>query len=137
MPSMANITVKKNDGTTDIVYDALTGAGSDGSPATWRQDTGASATLPVGLRAVLWLKSLWNGPKTARKLPFRYERPYATQDTTTTRWTSSDRIVIEGTATIPYGIPPGEINEGVSQGCNLLASALIKDSLKTGYAPNQ
>lgn len=137
MPSMASITVKKNDGTTDIVYDALTGAGSDGSPATWRQDTGASATLPVGLRAVFWLKSLWNGPKTARKLPFRYERPYATQDTTTTRWTSSDRIVIEGTATIPYGIPPADINEGVSQGCNLLASVLVKDSMKTGFAPNQ
>lgn len=137
MPSMANITVKKSDGTTDIVYDALTGAGSDGSPAAWRQDTGATATLPVGLRALFWLKSIWNGPKTARKLPFRYERPYATQDTTTNRWSSLDKLVIEGVATVPQGMPPTEINEGVAQGCNILASALIKSSMQTGYAPNQ
>jgi hypothetical protein len=137
MPAMASITVKRNDGTTDIIYDAQTGAGSDGSPAVWRQDTGASATLPVGLRAVFWLKSLWNGPRTARKLPFRYERPYATQDSTTTRWTASDRIIIEGTATVPLGIPPSDINEGIAQGCNVLASALVKSSMQTGYAPNQ
>lgn len=137
MPAMANITVKKNDGTTDIVYDALTGAGSDASPAVWRQDTGATATLPVGLRAILWIKSLWNGPKTARKLPFRYERPYAVLDTTTSKWSVSDRLIIEGTATVPQGMPPAEINEGVSQGCNLLASTLVRSSMQTGYAPNQ
>lgn len=137
MPAMANITVKKFDGTTDIVYDAQTGAGSDGSPAVWRQDTGASATLPVGMRALFWLKSLWNGPRTARKLPFRYERPYAVQDSTTTKWSVSDRIIIEGTATVPQGIPASEINEGVYQACNILASALVKSSMATGYAPNQ
>jgi hypothetical protein len=137
MPAMANITVKKADGTTDIVYDAQTGAGSDGSPAVWRQDTGASATLPVGLRAALWLKSLWNGPRTARKLPFRYDAPYAIQDTTTTRWTAPDRLVIEGVAVVPQGMPPSVINEGIAQGCNLLASTLIKSSMQAGYAPNQ
>lgn len=137
MPAMANITVKKDDGITDIVYDAQTGAGSDGSPAVWRQDTGAAASLPVGYRALLWIKSLWNGPRTARKLPFRYERPYAIQDSTTTKWSVADRLIIEGTATIPQGMPSTEINEGVSQGCNLLAATLVKSAMKTGYAPNQ
>lgn len=137
MPAMANIVVKKNDNTTDITYDALTGAGSDGSPAVWRQDTGATATLPVGMRAVLWLKSLWNGPKTARKLPFRYERPAVVQDSVTLRWQVTDRLIIEGTATIPQGMPPADINEGVAQGLNLLAAALTKTSMQTGFAPNQ
>lgn len=137
MPSMASITVKKKDGTTDIVYDALTGAGSDGSPAVWRQDTGATATLPVGMRAMFWLKSLWNDRKTARKLPFHYERPYATQDSTTTKWSSSDKIVIDGVMTLPQGIPSSEIDEGVYQAMNLLASTLVKQSGSAGFAPNQ
>lgn len=137
MPAMASITVKKNDGTTDIVYDALTGAGSDGSPAVWRQDTGATATLPIGLRAMLWLKSLWNGPKTARKLHLKYERPYAIQDTTTQKWSAPSRGVMEVTFTVPQDMPPAEINEFASQGCNLAAAALIKSSVQTGFAPNQ
>lgn len=137
MPAMANMTVKRADGTTDIIYDAQTGAGSDGSPAVWRQDTGASSTLPVGMRALFWLKSMWNGPRTARKLPFRYERPYAVQDSTTTKWSTSDRVIIEGTAIVPQGIPAADINEAIHQGCNLLASGLVKSSMTTGYAPNQ
>jgi hypothetical protein len=134
---MANITVKKADGTTDVVFDAQTGAGSDASPAVWRQDTGANAALPVGLRFSFWLKSLWNGPKTARKIPFRFEAPYATQNTTTQIYSATDRVLIEGTAIIPQGIPPTHINEAINQGCNLLAASLVKSSMITGYAPNQ
>lgn len=137
MPAMANITVKKNDGTTDITYDALTGAGSDASPAVWRQDTGASATLPVGLRALLKLKSLWNGPRTARKLHGTYERPYAVQDTTTTKWSAPSRGVMELNVTVPQDMPPAEIDEFVTQGLNAFASTLFKSSAKAGYAPNQ
>lgn len=137
MPAMADITVKKNDGTTDIVYNALTGAGGDGTPAAWRQDTGASATLPVGLRALLKLKSLWNGPKTARKLHASYERPYAVQDTTTTRWSAASRGVMELNITVPQDMPSAEIDEFVSQGLNAFASALFKSSAKSGYAPVQ
>lgn len=136
MPVAANITVKKFDGTTDIVYNTLTGAGSDGTPAVWRQDTGAPATLPIGLRAVLWLKSLWNGPKTARRLPFRYEYPYSVQDSTTGKWSATDRVVIEGFALIPQGIPPDVAGEGVYQGLNLISNVLIKQSMTAGYAPN-
>lgn len=137
MPAMANLTVKKADGTTDIVYDALNGAGSDGSQAIWRQDTGATASLPVGMRALFWLKSLWNGPRTARKLPFRYERPYAVQDTTTTKWSATEKVIIEGVATVPQGIPATDINEAIAQGCNILATSLVKSSMQSGYAPNQ
>lgn len=49
MPTMANITVKKADGTTDIVFDAIAGSGGDTSAARWRQDTGNTVGLPVGL----------------------------------------------------------------------------------------
>lgn len=135
MPTMASITVKKADGTTDIVYDALNASGGDASPAVWRQDTGAAAGLPVGLRARFQCLSKWNGPKTARQLRFQYSMPYAIQDSTTTAYSSSDRVVFDGIITVPQGIPASTINEAAAQVLNLLASSLVKSSAQAGYAP--
>jgi hypothetical protein len=134
MPSMASITVKKADGITDIVYDAVTAAGGDNLPAVWRQDTGAAAGLPVGLRPQLKLASKWNGPKTARLMTFEYVFPYAVQDSTTTLYSAKDRIVMTGTITMPQGIPSAGLNE-VNQLLNLMGSTLVKTSVQSGYAP--
>jgi len=136
MPAMANITVKKFDGTTDIVYDALSGSGGDGSPAVWRQDTGAAGGLPVGLRKLFKLWTNWNGPKTARQMKFNFVAPYAVQDTTTTLYSAKDRVVFDGVVTIPQGLPSTEINEAIYQGLNLLASTLVKQSGASGYSPS-
>lgn len=135
MPTMANITVKKYDGTTDIVFDGLSGSGGDGSPAVWRQDTGAASGLPVGLRKLLKLWTMWNGPKTARQMKYNIIMPYAVQDTTTSLYSAKDRVVFDGIVTIPQSIPAGEINEAIYQGLNLLASSLVKQSGSAGFAP--
>lgn len=135
MPAMANIVVKKADNTTDITYDALSASGGDGSPAVWRQDTGATAGLPVGLRSQFKLWTTWNGPKTARQMKFNFVMPYAVQDSTTTLYTAKDRVVIDGILTIPQAIPASSINEAVAQGLNLVASSLAKSSGQSGYAP--
>ena len=135
MPSMANITVKKFDGTTDITYDALSASGGDGSPAVWRQDTGVATAVPTGFRKVLKMLTSWNGPKTARQAKVSFVAPYAVQDSTTTLYAAKDRFVAETFATIPQAIPPSEINEAVYQYCNLLAAALIKQAAANGYAP--
>lgn len=135
MPQMANITIKKFDGVTDIVFDQITAAGADGSPAVWRQDTGAAAGLPVGLRPTFKVWSKWNGPKTARQVQYELVFPYATQDTTTTLYAAKDRVVSTGITTIPQAIPATPLNEASAQGPNLLAAALIKSVLATGYAP--
>lgn len=134
MPSMASITVKKADGTTDITYDQITAAGGDAVPAVWRQDTGASAGLPVGLRASLKVSSKWNGPKTARQVMYEFVLPYAVQDSTTTLYTAKDRVVASGVITLPQAIPAATLNESV-QLVNLLSSTLIKSVLQAGYAP--
>jgi len=134
MPTMASITVKKADTTTDIVYDAIAGSGGESSPAVWRQDTGAAAGLPVGLRSSFKLTSKWNGPKTARQISFEIVMPYAVQDSTTTLYSAKDRVVLTGIATMPQGIPAANLNE-VSQGLNLLAATLVKSSVQAGYAP--
>jgi hypothetical protein len=131
---MASITVKKFDGTTDIVYDALSASGGDGSPAVWRQDTGAAAGLPVGLRPILKLTSTWNGPKTARQMKFNFVMPYAVQDSTTTKYSATDRIVADGIITMPQGIPAANLNE-VYQLLNLLAALLVKQAVAAGYSP--
>jgi hypothetical protein len=131
---MASITVKKFDGTTDIVYDALSASGGDGSPAVWRQDTGAAAALPVGLRQTLKLWSTWNGPKTARQMKFNFVFPYAVQDSTTTLYSAKDRMVFDGIITMPQGIPAATLNE-IYQLCNLLAATLVKQAVAAGYAP--
>lgn len=135
MPTMASVTVKKFDGTTDIIYDALSGSGGDGSPSVWRQDTGAAAGLPVGLRNVLKLNTQWNGPKTARQAKFNFVAPYAIQDSTTTLYSAKDRVVIDGVFTVPQGIPAANLNEAVYQACNLLAASLLKQAISAGYAP--
>ena len=135
MPSMASITVKKFDGTTDIVYDALSASGGDSSPAVWRQDTGAPAGLPVGLRPVFKLMTTWNGPKTARQAKFNFVAPYAVQDSTTTLYSAKDRVVIDGIMTMPQNIPASNLNEAIYQACNLLAASLYKQAVAAGYAP--
>jgi len=134
MPTMASITVKKADTTTDIIYDAVAGSGGEGSPAVWRQDTGAAAGLPVGLRSFFKLTSKWNGPKTARQLSFELVMPYAVQDSTTTLYSAKDRVVGVATFTMPQAIPAANLNE-VSQLLNLMAATLTKSSVQAGYAP--
>jgi hypothetical protein len=131
---MASITVKKADGTTDIVYDAIAGSGGESSPAVWRQDTGAAAGLPVGLRSSFKLTSKWNGPKTARQISFEIVMPYAVQDSTTTLYSAKDRVVLTGIATMPQAIPSANLNE-VNQALNLLAATLVKSAVQAGYAP--
>lgn len=135
MPTMASITVKKFDGVTDIVYDAVASSGGDGSPAIWRQDTGANAALPVGLRNLFRLWTVSNGPKTARQTKFNFVAPYAVQDSTTTKFSASDRVVLDGVATVPLAIPSANINEAIYQACNLLAANLVKQAAAAGYAP--
>lgn len=135
MPTMANLTVKKYDGTTDITYDAVAASGGDGSPAIWRQDTGANAALPVGLRNLFKLWTVSNGPKTARQTKFNFVAPYAVQDSTTTKFSASDRVVVDGIMTVPLSIPSSNINEAIYQACNLLAASLVKQAAASGYAP--
>lgn len=135
MPSMANMTVKKNDGTTDIVYDALSPSAGDNVPAVWRQDTGNVAGLPVGLRSTLKVWTRDNGPKTARQFKLMFDRPYPTQDSTTTKYSATDKVHLELIVTIPNAMPASEINEGVAQGFNLIDDALMHSCAKAGYAP--
>ncbi len=135
MPTMASITVKKADGATNIIFDSLTGSGGEGSPALWRQDTGAVAALPTGLRSRFALTSAANGPKTARVLRGKGVFPYATQNTATSIYSAKDQCIGEINLTIPDAIPSTDRAEFVHQFLNWCAVTLVKDSAIAGFAP--
>lgn len=91
MPTMAALSVKKADETTNITYDVLTPSPGDGGVAVWRQDTGAAAGMPVGQRATLTVGAGFNGPRTARRLTLTFKRPYSYIDANGKRFAGPGR----------------------------------------------
>ena len=130
MAAIANITIKKADGITDVVYTALTGAPGDGTPAKWRNE---DVTLPIGQRANLTAVTKPNGKRDARQVQLRYRRPIV-------RTVNSVPVLIgtipfEINATLGEQFTQAEIDEAVAQALNFVAVAAVRDVFKTGYAP--
>ena len=132
MPNMADITVKKADGTTNIVFSALTPSSGDKVPAQWRSETAGAA---AGLRPTFDMVSQWNGPRTARRVSISGQYPATQTDTTTSATTVVSRIPFQATFTVPVNIPDTVVAEAVAQMTNLMASALVQSATKIGYAP--
>lgn len=131
MPQMANITVKKNDGVTDVVYTAVVPSAGDKSPAVWRNNTvGTAASHRPEFRTI----SRDNGTSSARRVDFSAVYPY-TVTGADGRIVVADKFSLSGSALVPKGMPDTDIGEAVSQTLNLAASALIKQAVKDGYAP--
>lgn len=131
MPQIANITVKKNDGTTDVTYTYVQPSAGDKSPAIWRsQSVGAM----VSARPELRMSARPNGTGTARRVDTSYTYPYTVTGTDgVTR--VQERLNLTLSGLVPAGMPDADVNEAVSQGLNLLAATLTKDSYKAGFAP--
>lgn len=131
MPTMAAITVKKNDGTTDIVWSNVQASGGESSPAVWRSNT--IGTAPAQ-RPEIRMQSKWNGDQTARRIDITATYPTLT--------TGSDgkvnvaaRANLSASMVVPTGMLDTDINEAAAQFMNLMASSLFKTSLQAGYAP--
>ncbi len=130
MPSMANITVKKNDGTTDIVYTALVPSAGDKSAARWKSN---SVSVIPKHRPELAMTSQSNGAKDVRRVRTLFTYPAVA--TISGVETLLGTHVIDTTYHLVQGVDEASINEAVSQQGNLAVSALVKDSAKAGYAP--
>lgn len=131
MTNMANITVKKNDGTTDVIYTALVPSAGDKTPAIWKNQTVGTA---MAHRPEMTLISRDNGNSSARRVYDKFTYPTLVTDAQG-KVTVADKLIIETTAIIPKGMPDADVNEAISQHANLHASTLFKDSYKAGYAP--
>lgn len=132
MPSMADITVKKDDGVTNVIFVALNPSSGDTVPAFWRQD---AMGTQANLRATFSLKSTWNGPRDARRVEGVYQYPFTSTDSTTGLTSVVSKVPISFSATVPQGITDTVVAEAISQWANLMASTLVKSSLKAGFAP--
>lgn len=131
MPTMANITVKKADGTTDVIYTAVAGSSGDKTPAIWRNQT--VGTTPSEY-PTLTLSSRSNGPGTARRVDFSYTWPTTSQDAGGNKVVDG-RANFSGSYLVPQNQTQGVIQEQVYQACNLIASALVKSCIAEGFAP--
>jgi len=131
MPQIANLTVKKNDGTTDVTYTAVVPSAGDKTPALWRNTAVGTAAAH---QPTLVLSSRNNGTGSARRLEGQLVYP-TTVTGTDGKVTVADKAIIGISGVIPSGMPTSDINEAVSQAMNLFVTSLVKDSFKTGYAP--
>jgi len=131
MPTLANITVKKNDGTTDIVYSCQQPSSGDGTSAVWKATTvGTAPAHQPEFR--LSGRDASNGTK--RGLRSTYVYPQIATNSTTSITSVVDRASASVDWTFPKGMAQADINEFVSQFANLLVATLIKDCVKSGYS---
>lgn len=132
MPSMANITVKAANGTTDVVLQQKNPSSGDGTVALWRADALASVnyakpTVSVSARPIK--------AGTTRRITERVSYPYAVTDSTTGQIKVIDTIYKKVEWDIPQGIPDSVVAEAVALGSNVEVSALMVSVVKEGYAP--
>lgn len=131
MPQMANITVKAANGTTDVVYTAMTPSAGDSVAASWRQEDAARF---AGLRDTVSFETRYNGPRDARRVTISFAFPYATTDVNG-KQSSDAKIPFTFSGVIPLNVPDSAVAEAVARATNFLSTALVRDSLKAGYAP--
>jgi hypothetical protein len=129
MPAMAALTVKKADGTTDIVYGIKANAAGDGSWAIWRQDTGNTA--PAAGRPTFSVRTT-ESKSAIRRVDLMYVYPYCYTDTTTSQVVISPLAVSfkNGVWTVPQGLPQTVMDEASAQFAGLVKHADIVAGLK-------
>lgn len=132
MPSMANLVVKKYDGTTDVTYTALSASAGDNVAAQWRSESAGSQS---NAKPVLTVTSKYNGNRSARRIDIQYRYPQMATDSTTGLSTVVNQIPISVSIAVPLGAPDTVIQEAVAQGTNLLVSTLVRSSIISGFAP--
>lgn len=130
MPSMANITVKKNDGSTDVTYSALAGSSGQDVAALWRNE---SFVAPAAFRPSLRVVARGAQDSGTRTVEALAVFPI-TQDNSGTKV----QVGVHTVRTISKIVitdAQANVDEAVSQGVNLAASALIRSAMKEGFAP--
>jgi len=132
MTTAASITIKKADGTTDIVWTLLAASGGDSAPALWRSET---AVGTIGQRPTFSIASRNNGPKTARRVDISGAFPSVYTNSTTGQTEVRGVIPFTCSFAVPTNISATDLNEAAAQLTNLIASTMAKTSVSTGYAP--
>lgn len=132
MPTMANVTIKAANGTTDVVFTAISASGGDTSPAIWRNEAFGGT---MGQRPEFRLSSAPNGAKTIRKVNGQFTMPQLYTDTTTSLSKVATRANASWNAAVPLDMSDAALAEFAAQLGNFIAHSLVKASHASGYAP--
>lgn len=132
MPTAASITVKKADGTTDIVWNLVGAAGGDKTPAVWRQ---TSTVGTVGQRPTMTETSKSNADGTVRRLDLKVSFPSVYTDTSSSLSLIRSTMNATLSVAVPQDVADADLNEFAAQAMNLFSSSLVKSSIVAGYAP--
>lgn len=127
---MADIIVKKNDGTTDITFSALMPSAGDKTPARWSSLTPSTKS---SLRPTFQMSSRYNAGATARHVTSVGKYPSFV--TVSSVDTLLGNCIFTVDAVVPAQIPDSDINEAIAQFTNMVKSTLLQSCLKQGYAP--
>lgn len=128
MPNMANIVVKKADNTTNYTFTVLSKAPGDGGFAQWRGEG-----LTPALAATLRLKTLWNAKKDQRRT--EVSGAYPKVEVVAGVNTVTSIVPFSFMASMPQNFSAAEANDAVAVIGNLIASALLRETVATGVSP--
>lgn len=130
MPQIADLTVKKNDGTTNVVYTAVVPSAGDRSPALWRSQSVGSA---VSHQPNLSIVSRFNTARTARRVESTFNYPSIITGTDgITRVSNNMLFTTQGI--LPVEMATVDVNEAATQYANLMVTALVLSIMKTGFS---
>lgn len=132
MPQLADIVVKKNDGTTNITYVGLVPSAGSDVPAVFKSTSVGSAPAHQPELRVL-ARDADQGRKRLVRGTFVY--PQIATNTTTGVTSVVDACIGDFNFKVPKSMSQSDINEAGAQLGNLLTSALMRSVLQTGYAP--
>jgi len=132
MPDMASITIKKSNGTTDIVYVKKSPSAGDKVAATWTADS--ESDIHVHRPAFsMTTRSNGNVVKPARKVYTMFRMPIV--ELIDGVPTIMAYVPISTEATLPTNVSAAKVKEAIYQNGNLMVHALVRSSFEEGYAP--
>lgn len=133
MPQMANISIKKLDGTTDVTYESLTPSSGDKTEAKWRMTSSDSGSVAPALRKTLTVKSKSSVNGVVRIVEGKFVSPeVVTIGTTESQKNSTFSFV----GTIDQSFTDAQAGEFAAQVANLIKSDLMQSVIKDGYSPS-
>jgi len=132
MATAADITIKKYDGTTDIVWSLLAASGGDKSPAFWRSET---ATGTQGQRPVFSMSARPNTAGTVRRVDFSVNFPSVYTNSSTGQTEVRSMMTFTGSFAVPQNVAAADVNEFAGQVTHLLGTTVTQVAVRTGFAP--
>jgi hypothetical protein len=133
MTTAADLTVKKYDGTTNIVWSLLVASGGDKAPAVWRSNTANTGT--TGQKPTFSMSSRWNAQKTVRRVDVSCSFPSVYTNSSTGQTEVRSVMNFTGSYALPQNITSTDVQEFVAQLNGLLLNSNSVVSIVSGFAP--